>query len=78
MSSPCSDNSVESCIYDLRYFAETLIKNINDGHVRITCDPGYPMCIVRLLHIANRIESAISSHNRITRAEIESRNKETK
>lgn len=41
---------------ELRFLADALCKSINEGHIRIDCDPGYPFEPVRLLHLADRIE----------------------
>ena len=51
-----SESSVFSNSQELRFFAESLIKSMNEGHIKVSCDSGYPFEPVRLLHMADRIE----------------------
>lgn len=57
---PCESGAL-SCVQNLRYFAESLIKSMREGHIRVVCDPGYPFEPVRLLHFADNIECKITT-----------------
>lgn len=59
-----NESTVFTNAQDLRFFAETLIESMKEGHIKVMCDPGYPFEPVRLLHLADRIDRCETAHKR--------------